>query len=137
MTRVLLALALTLSGCDNAPRLEQLCQADIKSRLINPETAEFFEFEPIESSQAERLWFEWSLQGRGVKQSDAWRYGGAVDEFKAVAKKIIDEFKAEGAEFRSYRVKADSRVGMTGTSHHVCAASENECGCFSEETFQR
>lgn len=136
MTRTLLALALALSGCGSVSSLEQLCQADIKARLINPETVQFFEFEPIESSEAEKLWVQWSLQGRGVQQSDAWKYGGAIDEFQAVAKEIIDEFRAEGAEFRSYRVKADSRVGMIVTSRHVCAATQKECGCFSAETFQ-
>lgn len=88
---LLYVLLLSCSGCGVAGR--KACQASIKSQLMNPETAEFHDFEALPDGPAK----------------------AAAPDF----------------EYRTYRVRAESRLGNRVTSTYVCAVSHESCTCRS------
>lgn len=133
---IVLWAALLLVNCSGPTEaVAKLCQANIKAGLINPETAQFFEFQPISAEQAEESYYQGALKMRGTNSGEVVsKYGAETDAaFRDVAQNVIGGIAAEGAEFYTYRVKAHSRVGLTVTTNYTCASGPEQCACFDED----
>jgi hypothetical protein len=123
-------LLLALSSCSKAQDIlldksESLCRAAIREKLINPETAEFYDFKP------------------GVKTA----YGNSVlrnsmDEFQRqypgmdgqaillmALQRVMDYGNKRDITFHSIRVKSAGRLGNKITSEMQCASSLSSCDC--------
>ena len=123
-------LLLALGGCSAATRDEKLCKANIRESLINPETAQFFEFAPIDV-QAFRAGVEnWAWKDHDVSKSDRYKFG---DQLKEAIDDTVRAATADEAKTYSFRIKAESKIGLTVTSSYVCAAKKDECACLSSE----
>lgn len=123
------------SGCSESNKIEQLCQANIEASLINPETAQFFEFSPISERAAVDRFYEGGLKMRGTNSGEvAERYGAETQKlFRETAEEAIGGMAKEGAGFFEYRVKAGSRLGLTVTTTYTCGGNTEECACFDAE----
>jgi hypothetical protein len=104
----------------------RLCQADIRTALINPETAQFFEFETINQATFRRGVENLVWKQHNVSRSERGRFGNQLDQ---PIDEIVRTATERDAQFRSYRVKADSRVGLTVTTNYACAIAEGQCAC--------
>jgi hypothetical protein len=129
--RTILVIALALCACSATEKIEQTCQASLKDTLVNPETAKFFEFTPIKRAEAERLFYLGALKMRGTNESEVkYRYGTGTDQqFKDIANTAVSSYDA----FHTYRVKAESRVGLKVTATYMCLSKEDECSCIDPE----
>ena len=119
-----------LVACSVASGEERLCQADIRNALINPETAQFFEFENIDEVAFRRGVENLVWKQHNVSQSERGRFGNQLDE---PINEIVRTATERNAHLRSYRVKADSRAGLTITTNYVCAIAEGQCVCLEAD----
>lgn len=123
-----------LSACSGTSAEERLCRANVSSGLLNPETAEFYEFQRVDRPAFEEFLTEAALKGRGVVGRDRIRYADAIPQFRRVAEETATSMERNGATFRRFRVKADDRLGQTVTSIYFCAVSASQCSCFNDES---
>ncbi len=129
MVLVLLPM-IALGSCASGSPEKALCEAAIKDQLINPETAQFFDFAPAtvgdwREGVANYIWKE-----RGISFNERGNYGKQLDEAIASAQNVVMPFKPR---FHTMRVKADSKLGLLVTANYVCAAAEGECACANNE----
>lgn len=112
------AFALPLLGCGQTHHAEQLCEGYIKKQLINPETAQFFEFKEL-SKQA---WVDVSMSH--------WNYTGAERE-QAIRnlEQMWDRTASGGTKVYTLRYKAQGRLGNTITNFSMCTAKKDACYC--------
>ena len=91
--KALLVLPSILVGCTSPA--ENACRADIKSKLLNPETAEFHDFDKI------------APPAQSVANND----------------------------YHTYRVRADSKIGLKVTTVYSCASTGATCACTPVDGF--
>ena len=119
-----------LASCSGPSAEARLCQGNIKNSLINPETAEFFEFENIDEAAFRRGVANFVWKEHGVAPNERGRYDNQLD---GPINDVVREATSRHAQFRSYRMKAASRVGLTVTSNYVCAIAEGQCACVAAD----
>jgi hypothetical protein len=113
-----LALILTTTACANAD--ERLCQTSLKLSLLNPETAEFFDFKAIDLP----------LFVQGIGAGAEAKLGRSLPNKTEADKTLTEKLKeAPEAKFYSVRVKADGAMGNKITKMQVCFTNEGECSC--------
>jgi hypothetical protein len=119
-----------LGSCGAGSQEKALCEARIKGELINPETAQFFDFTPA----TERDWREgvanYIWKEKGVPFHERGNYGSQLDDGIARSQNVVMEFKPT---FHKVRVKADSKLGLLVTANYVCAANKDDCACANSE----
>lgn len=124
---------------------ERQCQSSISASLINPETAEFFEFLPA-GREIYLSQFEQRLRGEveeSVSASGAGSglYGVYAQGMAAATEGIIskhvreavdqerDRLNKQSLQTFTYRVKADGKLGNTITSTQYCTVNDTSCAC--------
>jgi hypothetical protein len=119
-----------LGSCGAGSQEKALCEARIKGELINPETAQFFDFTPA----TERDWREgvanYMWKRKGITFNERGNYGNQMDGAIASAQNVVMEYNPT---FHTMRVKADSKVGLLVTANYVCAADKEGCACANME----
>lgn len=104
---VLIAL---LGGCASSE--QRLCEAEIKSTLINPETADFYDFHQISDDDLAKSELYSSIKNvvAPVKEGDRVK---------------------PGSTFYEFRMRAEGELGNTITNKVFCVADpkKTECGC--------
>lgn len=113
------AAAALISGCGSSP--QKLCEADISSKLINPETAEYFDFLQVDEAKFREGFENMIWREKNVLPQDRYKYG---DLFKGRIDKAMAKVRLTNPEFYSVRVKADSRMGLNITSQYVCGRTK-------------
>lgn len=124
------ASALAITACSSNANL--VCEAEITKSLLNPETAEFFDWSQSTADEFRTGVMNMAWNERNVLPSERWRYG----EFEeAIGEQIDTEVMSnlKDASFSKTRVKADSRMGLKVTSHYVCAKTDEGCLCTSSD----
>lgn len=116
--------ALILSACGTQPPAisseEQLCRASLTGDMLNPESAEFIGFEPIDRNSM-IAYISSGLMRRGV----------ALDEAHTSAIEAVDDASGEGVVYSLIRVREPARFGGASTVRaHACAAKKGICECF-------
>jgi hypothetical protein len=124
--------ALAVAACNGADSQARLCQASIKETLLNPETAEFYEFTSIDQETAERRFVDGLAKARNVNPQDRHSYPGMFEYWDKLASDTMSETAGKGGAFKVLRMKAENQVGQKVTQEFVCAATKDDCGCFSE-----
>ncbi len=104
-----------------------MCQAEIKGSLLNPETAQFFEFEPLDRRSLVNGMEEYVWSRTQVPRSERHLYAGQLDA--EVSERVTDFVRGDARAY-SYRVKAISRVGDTITARFICAI-DTDCSCLA------
>ncbi len=124
---------------------ELQCQASIRSSLINPETAQFFEFE---STSPERyiMYFEEKASEHAKESMASLNVGssltGVYADYMAAEKERIaasavreavsqerQKISENASKIFTYRVKAEGKLGNTITTTNFCVVSSNSCEC--------
>lgn len=124
---------------------EQQCKASITSTLINPETAEFFEFSPSTPSsyivEFEREFRESLESAVSEMNLGSGLYGVYAESMASstdliISRRVSEAVSAERTRLSapniktfSYRMKADGRLGNTITSTQYCVVDANSCSC--------
>ncbi|MBX7136301.1 MAG: hypothetical protein K1X67_26830 [Fimbriimonadaceae bacterium] len=128
---ILLAIgAVAISSCSPEARQAASCKRTIKEGLLNPETAQFFEFtkadiESFKKSISDAFW-----RRNGIDPSESWRYEAAEADINQKISRIV----IPGASYYRYRVKAASRLGLTVTSTYACMTTDEGCLCNQEDS---
>lgn len=109
-----------LTSCGS--KSEKICLSSIKDNLINPETAEFFEFSDISMEKFGQL--------TGDRNSSSYE-GSAADVVRSETSRILKEKMADfpNATFHSVRVKADGKIGNKITQNMLCVSLPEGCQC--------
>lgn len=105
---IMIAISLTLMGC--ARHEEKLCRTQIKSTLLNPETATFSDFESIDKKAVES------------------------DELMSGLKGYLAELVPQkGATYYRLKLRADGELGNKITKLQFCSVSAagDQCACLS------
>lgn len=100
--------ALFLSACSSAE--ERLCKAELDQTLLNPETADYSGFQPVNESAI------------------------SSDEYLSTLRKYVGEvIPAKGATYFQMKVRADGELGNKITKMHFCSvnAEKNKCACLA------
>jgi hypothetical protein len=118
-----LCLVLLLSACvTKEQKIQRMCEASYKETLLNPETAEFHDFEEISAKEVnESFWL--SLTSRSLPR-DGWQ-------------DIVNDKKAEpGSIYYQMRLRADGAMGNKVTKPLLCLIppSGEKCKCATVET---
>jgi outer membrane murein-binding lipoprotein Lpp len=97
--------ALLVAGC--ASREEKLCQASVRETLLNPETAEFSAFAPIDAKQM------------------------AEDEMLSFTKKLMADQLPDQQSHYQMRIRAEGQLGNKITEVKLCGinTSKDRCVC--------
>lgn len=111
-----------LAGCSDAHHAQDLCESYVKQQLINPETAQFFEFKEV----SEQAWLDQSMSH--------WNYTGAERQ-QAIRnlEQMWDEGARKGIKAYSLRYKAQGRLGNLITSFSLCTANKDACVCGTDD----
>ena len=127
-----LALIASLSACTREARMASTCQAHIRHNLINPETAQFFDYKPMSTDKYRVALLNSYWREHDVLPADRAQYN---QEGAQQASEMADRLAKLKTSFYSYRVKASSRVGNTVTDNYACAILPDDCICIqSDET---
>ncbi|SEJ87275.1 hypothetical protein SAMN05518849_11667 [Sphingobium sp. AP50] len=115
-----------LTGCTSSE--ETMCKANITNGLINPETVEFYDFQPLDAdADLDTLWRREIVASQGIRL----HYNNA--SVRNQVQPEIDRLKGEdnkvNATYATYRVKAESRVGLKVTQEYFCRIGAGECKC--------
>jgi hypothetical protein len=124
---------------------ERQCQASIKASLVNPETAEFFEFQTtsrerylskFEENLRAELTESVSVSGAGSGLSGMYAQGMAAATEGIISKHVREAVSSErsrlsgtGLAVFSYRIKANGKLGNVITSTQLCVVGDNRCDC--------
>jgi hypothetical protein len=119
----LLYLPLLLSACvTKEQKVQRMCEANFKTTLLNPETAEFHDFKQVSADEVKES-FLLSLTGRSLAR-DNWQ-------------DIVNDKKAEpGSTYYQMRVRAEGAIGNKVTKPLLCLVppSGEKCKCAEVET---
>lgn len=114
----LLGLTLALHGCSPTEKMKKSCEASIKGGLINPETAEFFEFDEVSKEAFIRV-------SMANNQSSA-----TPEQLRANLSRYWDEeIIGKGSKAFVFRYKAEGRLGNKITQQALCLADDKACVC--------
>ena len=131
------ATAACTRSADESDLRQKYCQADIASKLLNPETAEFHDFGFIPKATAAQQILEWSIAADQEKrESEGLVLPQKPEHNSEVAYFInqqLDSDEKSGAKFAALRVRADSRLGNKVTSEYVCRVWNDHCLCESSD----
>lgn len=110
---VLLCLLLLLPAC--AGNEQRLCEAHIKEQLLNPETAEFFDFDKVNDDAL----------------ANDYRFKYMKDDIGKENPSDIDGKAKPGTTFFRMRLRAEGVVGNKITQFPFCAVppSGEKCTC--------
>ena len=98
-----------------------MCRAEIKSKLINPETVEFYEFRDLTSSEYLRLLSAGNEEGSGRL---------TTPENQKTAEEVMAKLqKTDPSAFHTVRVRAEGGLGNKVTSQMLCMSNKTECIC--------
>lgn len=124
--RIILAtmvMAASVSSCGPAIDAEvdprAMCEADVKEDLLNPETAEFFDFAPVDAG---------AFKAAVIPSIEADQYYVAGDALVEHEMRMIDMAQ----RLYRMRVRAEGKLGNTITSAAYCkqpSASMEMCDC--------
>lgn len=114
-----------VGGCSKADELRATCEANVRQTLINPETAEFYDFRPLTDSDFQR----------SVASSFGSEYEKAGDMAEDITGSTLANIRktAElvGADLHIVRTRAEGRLGNRITNDFICmAGSPSNCQCF-------
>jgi len=130
----LAALCLSASGCDgglDAPGgLENSCRESVTGQLLNPETAEFFDFSESSASSYLRAHRDWWRKATVV---DGWvepRMRLLAEEMllKEVRKES-ERISRDGVSLHSIRVRHENASGQRVTEVVQCSSTQGQCVC--------
>ena len=130
ITTLIVFPAFAISSCGAGNTAKALCEATIKSELINPETAQFFDFGPASVVDWREGVANYIWKQKGVPFNERGNYGNQMDGAIASAQNVVMEYNPT---FHSTRVKADSKLGLLVTATYVCAADKEGCACANSE----
>jgi hypothetical protein len=123
-----LSLLLILSGCNYFGGDKKLCEQTFTEKLINPETAEFMEFNNISKDEASILLAGIMIKEAGVDGEDS------SEDFQPAIKNLYAYEALENISgFYTMRAKAEGRLGNKITSNELCLVSEGKCECASTD----
>jgi len=121
------AVVLLVAACGNVTKsgaVEAACETNIRSTLLNPETAEFHEFRPLTDAD-----FQSSVAtafGHTPGSSEARIVEGTLTRIRQMADTV-------GADLYIVRTRAEGRLGNRITDNFICMAdpnSDSNCQCF-------
>jgi hypothetical protein len=128
---------------------ETSCKADILGNLLNPETAQFFEFVPVGREsylEAYRAMLdsevrdEVSKMNVGAGLEGVFAQGMAASAEAIISKNVYEGVDKERARLGSedlqtytFRVKAAGKLGNVITSNEYCSAKGSACTCFTPD----
>jgi hypothetical protein len=114
----MLTLMLALYGCSPTEDMRKSCEASIKGGLLNPETAEFFEFDEVSKEAFIRV-------SMANNQS-----ASTPEQLKTSLARYWDEqIVGKGSKAFVFRYKADGRLGNKITQQALCLADGTSCVC--------
>lgn len=112
------ALIAAITGCSSAD--ERLCKVSLKASLLNPETAQFYDFKTIDIA----------MFMQGLSDGLEAKHGRSPPNKAQAAKMLTEKFEqAPDIKLYSVRVKADGVLGNKITKMQVCIVNEGECSC--------
>jgi len=125
--RAVLSLAslLVCASCSQVSQEEKECRSDIKGKLINPETVEFFDFSSISKSEFRTGLINMKFKDSGVSRGERPNFGNQV---KVIADDVM---QIAVGPYYGLRVKAESKVGLKVTMHFVCTKVVEGCACLN------
>lgn len=128
MKKAIIAIALlTLSACESSHK--GICRTNVKSKLLNPETAALFDFHEIGSVEYRDKFISGLLSAKGSSPDDA----SPADRLSA--ERLADvTVSGSGSKYYDVRVRAESKTGVKITTRQICLASSDEqCMCAAYE----
>jgi len=115
------AMSLLVSGCSGADKA--MCEASLKESLLNPETAEFYDFTSISKSDAGRM-----VAGDLASDYDGAAATAVSEETQSQFDRKMDE-QFPNAKFYRLRVRAEGPLGNTITKNQMCTVIDEGCLC--------
>jgi hypothetical protein len=123
------ALGLSLSGCDGDVSKQGMCEKAVKGTLLNPETAEFFDYREVAPQTY--------LDQFGGEEAKLLADNAQVRPAKDSAQKTFDMLLEMSPELKiaQMRVRADGQLGNRITTKQMCFLTKEMCICNDEATF--
>ena len=120
------------AGCSPSPesRATELCQAEMKTWIPNPDSAEFLSLSAITQQ-------EWEAASADILIRRLNQDGPMGDFFAAQirsgSRRAGESIRAENGSFYRYGYRFRSSAGATRSSVAFCAVTEKECACASSD----
>ena len=120
------------AGCSKSPetRAAELCQAEMKTWLPNPASAEFLTLSAISQQ-------EWEAAAADILIGRLNQDGPMGDFFAAQirngTRSAADSIRAESGSFYRYGYRFRSPAGALRSSMAFCLVTERECACTSSD----
>ena len=113
------SIVLILGACGS--RAESVCKASIKDTLLNPETAQFLDFESISKGTAKYA----------MSKSLASEHELPSGMTSSIVEGALDkgEKSAGNLEYYRVRVRAEGKLGNTVTQQNICILASDGCAC--------
>lgn len=121
-----------LSSCSNISPDEKLCRANISSGLMNPETAEFYDFAKLSEPTAIEVFHEFRSNAYKTKFTNL-QFNDAV--MRQVSANQVTYWNKEGGYWASVRVRAEGRLGNRITDNYLCMGNHETCQCGNQQIF--